>query len=440
MDNTAVALAQALEMALAVPGAFMAFAPVRNHLRMPLQRVVPLCAVCLVILISTGVSLCAYTGWSSMAALIPGTLVLFAPYSLLVALPLAKSAFCYANAALLCALVRFFGIALVAPWEANNSSGALLPQSAAATLGVAIVLGLLFARTLLTKLPALMESAAIAEFWRVFAPAVLLLAVGMGWMVPWHPELLLIGRSRPIVLAFAGFIACVIWTFYHVAWRVMTRVQQEGELHQELTLLRMEERRLKDVQGYVGHTRALRHDFRHHLLVMRGLLDAHKTNELDAYLHQLTNAEEESRIPQLCANAAVDAMAARYDAIARERGVTVAWRLELPSELPVAEVDLCAALGNLVENAIEASAELDEGARRVEVVAQEVTAGALGLTVRNACAGNVRFGRDGLPEAKRPGHGVGLASVKSIAERYGGALDVHLEGGDFCAGVLLFHG
>ena len=185
--------------------------------------------------------------------------------------------------------------------------------------------------------------------------------------------------------------------------------------------------------------RALRHDFRHHLLAMRGMLEANKISELSAYLDQLSNMEAEGQRPQLCRNLAVDSIAAYYDAMAQEKRVNMTWFLDLPEELPVGEVDFCAILGNLVENAIVASAELEEPKRWVEVVSQEVTDHALGINVRNSFAGEVHFDRDGLPKTRRRGHGIGLPSVVTTIQRYNGGFDVRAQDGEFFFGAMLYH-
>lgn len=44
-----------------------------------------------------------------------------------------------------------------------------------------------------------------------------------------------------------------------------------------------------------------------------------------------------------------------------------------------------------------------------------------------------------LPESDRPGHGIGLRSVASIAKRYGGSVEARAENGEFFAGVMLYH-
>ena len=50
-------------------------------------------------------------------------------------------------------------------------------------------------------------------------------------------------------------------------------ITEAASLRQEVTLLRTEERRMHDLRAYMSQTRVLRHDFRHHLLALRGMLD-----------------------------------------------------------------------------------------------------------------------------------------------------------------------
>lgn len=241
------------------------------------------------------------------------------------------------------------------------------------------------------------------------------------------------------MLVATALIPLVEWLLYHIAWNVMSRVWDEAQLRQEVTLLRAEERRFNELRTYVSEGRALRHDFRHHLLAMRGMLEANKIAELSEYLDQLSNIEAEGQRPQLSRNMAVDSIAAYYDALAQEKRVNITWHLDLPEQLPVAEVDFCAILGNLVENAIIASAKLDEPKRWVEVASQEVTDHALGINVRNSFKGEVRFGRDGLPKTRKQGHGIGLSSVVTTVQQYNGGFDAHTQDGVFFAGAILYH-
>lgn len=439
MDITAFNISYALEFAMAAPGLFMALAPVYKHLRRGRSETFAMAISYLALLIGSGAIVCRRFYLPTNAVLIPGALVLFIPYARSVDLSLAKKFFCYANAAMLCAFATMYATVIAAPWEADNPAKVLLPQSGALALVVAVILCLVFGRTLIVKLPTLLGHNEIDDLWRwlVFIP--LLLAVLMWWMVPQDLTVVMQGRTRATMLVLTAFIPAVEWLLYHIAWNVMSRVWNEAQLRQEVTLLRAEERRYTEFRTYMSEARALRHDFRHHLLAIRGLLEANKLTELSAYLDQLSSIEAEGQRPQLCKNMAVDAVAAYYDALAQENRVNMTWFLDLPEELPVAEIDFCSVLGNLVENAIIASAELEEPKRWVEVVSQEVTAHALGINVRNSFAGEVAFGRDGLPKTHKRGHGIGLRSVVTTVQRYNGGFDAHAKDGEFFAGAILYH-
>ena len=332
-----------------------------------------------------------------------------------------------------------YTILIASPWEVDNATGFLLPQSGALAIGLATLLAMLFARTLLVKLPALLAHAAIDEMWRWLAIVPVALTLLICWMVPWDLSLVLLGRAQAIILVITAFIPLVAWLLYDIAWRAMSRVAEAAKLRQEIALLGMEERRYRDLQSYVAETRALRHDFRHHLLAIRGMLEERKLDELDTYVSLLSDAEGLGQHPKLCENAAVDAVAAHYDAAARAKGVRISWNLALPETLPILEVDFCSILGNLIENALNATNKLPEEKRWVEAISEEVTPAAICIIVQNPFEDPIIFGRDGLPVTDTPGHGVGFSSVAATAEHYHGGIDAHVENDVFSCGVVLYH-
>lgn len=439
MDNNPLYLSYLLEFCMLIPAAEIAITPVRNYERISDEKMNAAVAVTLALLIIGGSYVCMKLNLPTNVVLIPVALVLFVPYARLLDLSLSKKIFCFANAGLLCAFATLYAILISASWEASNTSEVLYPQSGALALAIAEGLYLAFGRTLIIKLPALLDHEAISDLWKWLALIPFLLSLVVWWMVPRNLALVMLGRSQAIMLLLTAFIPIVGWLVYHFAWRVMSRVSEEAQLREEVTLLRAEEKRFEEFRTYTAQARAMRHDFRHHLLAMKGMLEANKTSELAEYIDQLTDMEAEGQRPQLCRNAAVDAVAAHYDALAREKGVSVSWYLDLPEELPIAEADMCAILGNLVENAITATSKLDRDERWVEVTSQKVTENALGLTVRNSYAGEVKLGRNGLPKGTRRGHGIGLSSVVTTVQQYNGGYDIRTDNNEFFFGVVLYH-
>ena len=439
MDIVALNISYALELCMAIPAFLMALAPVNGSLSIGKKEAYALAAAYLALLIGTGAIVCRRLYLPTVVFMVPGSLLLFLPYAKTVNLSLPKKIFCFANAMMLCSFSNMYATVIMAAWEANNTAKVHLPQTGLLALFIAAVMCLLFYKTLVEKLPVLLHHDEIDDLWGWLVLIPVALAALMWWMIPRDPALILLGRTGVIMLVITAFIPFVAWLLYNIAYNVFSRVWEEAKLRQEVTLLRAEERRFNEFRTYMSEGRALRHDFRHHLLAMRGMLEANKISELSDYLDELSSMEAEGQRPQLCKNMAVDSVAAYYDALAQEKRVNITWFLDLPEELPVAEIDFCAILGNLVENAIIASAELEEPKRWVEVVSQEVTASALGINVRNSFAGEVQFGRDGLPKARRRGHGIGLPSVVTTVQRYNGGFDAHAKDGEFFAGAILYH-
>ncbi len=95
-------------------------------------------------------------------------------------------------------------------------------------------------------------------------------------------------------------------------------------------------------------------------------------------------------------------------------------------------VDLYSLVGNALDNAIEAVLLLPAGERFVRLRVQE-KAGLVFLQIENPYVGTLET-RDGLPvtrKADKDNHGFGLKSIRDIAEKYHGFLNIDMKGGIF---------
>ena len=117
-------------------------------------------------------------------------------------------------------------------------------------------------------------------------------------------------------------------------------------------------------------------------------------------------------------------------------------KLELPETVFVSKPDLTVLFGNLLENALEACAKVEKDAFiRVSGGVKATPAGAktIALIVENSSAEEPRVSaNDAFRSTKHKGDGVGVASVRNIAERYDGASSFLFKDDVFTASVLLY--
>ena len=173
--------------------------------------------------------------------------------------------------------------------------------------------------------------------------------------------------------------------------------------------------------------RRLRHDLRNHLTAVRGLLERGDAQGAIGYLDQIAGSPALRGGRRVCENEAANAvLSAKAEAMERE-GVTADLAVSLPKDLPVADVDLCALLGNALDNAIEGSRG---GTDRKITVRCKADKGLLMLRVENTLGGEVKPDL-ATTKADKAAHGFGIPGMREIAERYGGTLDAGPREGRF---------
>ena len=217
----------------------------------------------------------------------------------------------------------------------------------------------------------------------------------------------------------------------------VAELQAEGQrLRGERELARMAEDNLEELRG-------IRHDLKNQYAYMQILLSQQRYGELEEYFRQ-SAAHLLPQVGQLveCGNRAVNVILNMEFAKARKAEVAFTHQLVVPPVLPFPEDDLCAALTNLLDNAIEECARLRRTGRkdagmRIEIYPQKSY---LFIQCRNT-TDRTRLERSnrGLRTTKGDDrfHGYGTRIISKIADKYNGCAEFDLSGGTFVAKLLL---
>lgn len=102
--------------------------------------------------------------------------------------------------------------------------------------------------------------------------------------------------------------------------------------------------------------------------------------------------------------------------------------------------DLYALFGNIVDNAMEAVAGVDDKEKMCISINVHTVGGCVSVVTQNYFKGEIVLGADGFPRTKKQDanmHGFGLRSISAIVKKYGGSLSFKADGEIFTVNVLL---
>ena len=193
----------------------------------------------------------------------------------------------------------------------------------------------------------------------------------------------------------------------------------------------------REVENMYRQIRGWRHDYRNHIQVMKALAANGDLDGLKAYLDELDTDLNTVDTVIKTGNAMADAILNSKISLARSRNIPVQADARIPVQLRMSELDLCVILGNLFDNAIEASLALPEGQRMIRVyMDMKGTQLYISFTNFTASRKQARVGRL-FPTTKGEGHGFGLVRIDQIIDRLDGYLSRNSEDGAFTTEILI---
>jgi len=193
----------------------------------------------------------------------------------------------------------------------------------------------------------------------------------------------------------------------------------------------------REVENMYRQVRGWRHDYRNHIQTMKVLAADGDMEGLKAYLDMLDTDLSTVDTVVKTGNRMADAILNSKISLARSRGIAVRCDARIPVKLRMSELDLCCIIGNLFDNAIEASVKLPEDQRSIRVY-MDMKGTQLYISFTNITAeGKLSKVGRGYRSAKGDGHGFGLVRIDTIIDRLNGYLSRNSEAGAFTTEILI---
>ena len=239
-----------------------------------------------------------------------------------------------------------------------------------------------------------------------------------------------------VTMAIAGYVVL------YIIIEMLIKTDETANLRENFRMMEIligfQKRDYEQMSRQIVETRIARHDLRRNLLLVEEFVRSGKYAELQVFLDNFKNtlpqsAEEEA----ISENKAVNAILQYYNEIAKAESIRLWMNVQIPKLTEYSDVELCIVFGNCIENAIEACRAVSEEQRYIRIKAR-MHGDILGIVIDNGFDGNVKV-VDGRFISKKRGNaeGIGLSSVKAIAEKYSGKAIFTFNKSEFQASVIL---
>lgn len=235
------------------------------------------------------------------------------------------------------------------------------------------------------------------------------------------------------VLLIVVIFICIIGNaavFYAV-----TTTQKRNELKAENdsleTLVKAQEDYYSALTEQYESIRKMRHDIANHMYTINILLEDGKSDEAAEYAKELNAEHSYTSSFGDCQNHVLDAFLHHRIDEFTANGIETDAKIILPQDLDISNCDLISVFGNLLDNAAEACAAIDNP--KISIIS-ELRGNYLFVSVENPLSETTEIKKRRISELER---GLGNRILQNLAEKYDGEFSCSISDGTYSATMLL---
>ena len=273
--------------------------------------------------------------------------------------------------------------------------------------------------------------------------SILLLLIPIGSMYVVYNLFILSGTSKDqmhISLIGLGIMLLI----NVIIFRVILKLSEESELRRENTVyaqqLELCNNHMTEKESVMLEFRNARHDMKHHFIVMMKMIEMKEFSDLSEYLSKLIQENKYEKLGvSRTDNIVIDALINAKYIYAEKNGIHFDIQINVPIQLPFENADISILLGNILDNAFEASIQLPVNKRNVELI-MRLDNNMLIVVSKNQYCGILikdKNGRLATTKGDAQNHGIGLKSVYRITNKYHGSVVIDDSDNMFIIKILL---
>lgn len=421
--------------AIIIPSGLFCFLPLKNQLRYHISKII-ITFLCLFLIIGSLSAVAIMLFHIDNLNLVLFTnFIIF--YFFLKSVTKAGTARCLFVFISVCCLVSFFSLYayfINAFFQEEISRGVDTSYNIIQMGLTLAVTALLFP---LTKYYAWMiDNINIGKVWYLFSILPIALMVSNIYTIPISYANIRVGKVYAkgfIITIFELALYLIVFILFYIFSKTTI---EKTKLTERNNILEIQKSYTESLQSYIKYTSKARHDFKHSVHVMSRLADEGNLSALKDYIAQYENSLTVTAPVRICKSEALNALFNHYRQQAIENNVDINWRIDLPENSRILDVDLCSIFGNILENAIDGCCTVEEGKRYFNLTS-EIKGDCLYIVSTNNFGKPLRMDGEEFSSTKHQGKGIGLYSMKSITDVYDGIFEAGNNDGEFFVNIVM---
>ncbi len=188
--------------------------------------------------------------------------------------------------------------------------------------------------------------------------------------------------------------------------------------------IKLQSEYIEEAMARYNQTAEFRHDFKNHIIALRGLLQKDKIKKAKAYLSRFEAIYSNITLDVNTGSGAIDALLREKIMYAKQQNINFSYDVCIPKTLSIDEFDLCTLFANLTDNAIKASGTVKKDIGYIDLAAAQKNSFYVIDIVNNY--------DDGASQT-----GLGLKIMEDTVKKYKGALNITNEKNTFRVSIIL---
>lgn len=236
-----------------------------------------------------------------------------------------------------------------------------------------------------------------------------------------------------------GWIVTVIVVAINIITYILFRKQEqyhiaEGEMKNRLKEYEYQKLHYEQVEQHQQEIRKIRHDMKNQIAGIYGYLETGELEEGKREIRSILKQLEKAEQKLFTANAVVNGILNMKYAEIEAKEIHAKFNVKLPEKLGICGTDLGILFGNILDNAIEACMSCEKE-KWINLFVIYQNKGVV-ICCKNSCSEMVSDLH--TRKADKQNHGLGLLSVKQIAEKYNGDVRWESEKASFTLNINLW--